>query len=105
MAWKRTEKSPDFANHCKRICARYGVDYYGFDVVRDAIEETLEGDPIGGSVPLSDSLPPELRQLVYEETPWHWDLPSLVIVFEVDEAAQEITLLEIWTEEELEEQT
>ncbi len=103
MTWKRTEKDPEFADHCRRICARYNVGYYDFDVVRDAIEENLEDNPIRGSVPVAESLP-EVRRFVFEEVPQHWDLPPLVIIFHADSAQREFTLLEIWTEEELEEQ-
>lgn len=103
MKWKRTEKHPDYANHCRRICSRYGVDYIDFDVVRDAIEENLEDDPIAGSVPVAETLP-EVRRFVFEPLPQHWGVPPLVVVFEIDAAEHEFTLLEVWTEEELEEQ-
>jgi hypothetical protein len=102
MTWKRTEV-PDFAKHCRRICARYGVDYHDFDVVRNAIEENLEENPIAGTVPVSQSLP-EVRRFVFEELPPHWNLPPLVVVLLTDTAENVFTLLEIWTEEELEEQ-
>jgi hypothetical protein len=103
MAWKRTEKAPDFADHCRRICARYGVDYHDFDVVRDAIEENLEKNPIAGSVPITHALP-EVRRFVFEPLPQHWNLPPLVVVLQVDVGEEVFTLLEIWTEEELAEQ-
>ena len=103
MAWKRTE-DPTFADHCRRICARYGVNYHDFDVVRDAIEENLEENPIAGSVPVTHALP-EVRRFVFEPLPQHWDLPPLVVVLHADPAGDEVfTLLEIWTEEELDEQ-
>lgn len=102
MTWKRTE-DPDFADHCRRICARYGVDYHDFDIVRNAIEENLEDNPIAGSVPVTHALP-EVRKFVFEPLPTHWDLPPLVVVFQTDATEEEFTLLEIWTEGELEEQ-
>lgn len=103
MTWKRTEKHPEFADHCKRICERYGVEYANFDVVRIAIEENLEDDPIDGSVVVAETTP-EVRRFVFEPLPQHWSLPPLVVVFVVDDGEHSFTLLEVWTEEELEEQ-
>jgi len=79
------------------------VVYEDFDVIRDAIEENLEVDPIQGSVPIIEGFP-EFRRFVFEEYPPHWDLPPLVVVIEVNAEAREFTLLEIWSEEELDEQ-
>jgi hypothetical protein len=101
--WKRTERHPEFADHCKRICERYGVEYPSFDVVRDAIEESLENDPVTGSVAVSEDVP-ELRRFVFEPLPQHWNLPALIVVYIVDEVERSFTLSAVWTEEELEEQ-
>jgi hypothetical protein len=103
VTWKRTEKHPEFAEHCRRICERYGVEYDSFDVVRDAIEENLEEDPIKGSVVVRQETP-EVRRFVFEPLPHHWGLPPLIVVFVVDDNEHSFTLLEVWTEEELEEQ-
>jgi hypothetical protein len=102
VTWKRTER-PEFADHCRRICERYGAVYEDFDVVRDAIEENLETDPIEGSVPVIEGNP-EVRRFTFEEHPPHWDLPALVVVLEVSVEERSFTLLEVWTEEELDEQ-
>lgn len=102
MPWKRTE-SPEYADHCRRLCERYGVVYEDFDVIRDAIEENLENDPVAGSVPVIDGIP-ELRRFVFESYPPHWNLPPLVVVLEVHDDERAFTLLEVWSEEELEEQ-
>lgn len=98
--WKRTE-DPSFAEHCRRLCGDYGVVYEDFDVVRDAIEENLERDPISGSVPIIEGIP-QFRRFVFEEMPPHWDLPALVVVLEVNEEERSFTLLEVWSEQELE---
>lgn len=104
MPWKRTEV-PDFANHCHRICERYGVDYYGyFDTVRDSIQENIALDPIEGSVAV-DEADPEIRRFIYEPVPQDGSLPALVVIFKVETDDQSFTLLEVWTEEELDEQT
>lgn len=100
--WKRLELSA-FADHCRRICERYGAVYEDFDVIRDAIQENLEVDPIKGTVPVMDGNP-EVRKFVFEEHPPHWDLPALVVVLAVNEDERSFTLLEIWSEEELAEQ-
>jgi hypothetical protein len=102
--WKPTEANPEFANHCRRICERYSVEYYSFDVIRSAVEDSVRDAPIAGSVPLDDNTP-ELRRFVYEDHPAYWNLPPLVIVFRIEpepeNGPREFTLLEIWTEEEL----
>jgi hypothetical protein len=106
VEWKPTESHPEFADHCRRICRRYRIEYNSFDVIRDAIEETVRDAPIAGSVPVNDYIP-EIRRLVYEQHPAYWNLPPLVVVFRIEpepeSGPREFTLLEIWTEEELEE--
>jgi hypothetical protein len=106
VPWKTTEKHPEYSDQCRRICDRYGVKFEDFDIVRIAIEENLEDDPIAGSVAVSEALP-EIRRFIYEPLPTHWGLPPLVIVLRIESepasGPREFTLLEIWTEEELEE--
>lgn len=85
--WKPTEKHPEYADHCKRICARYDVKYEDFDVVRIAIEENLVYDAIEGSVPVAESLP-EVRRFIFEPLPQHWGLPPLVVVFQIEPEAE-----------------
>ena len=94
---------PEYADHCRRICERYGASYEDFDIIRDAIEENLENDPIEGTVPVIEGIT-ELRRFVFEEHPPHWDLPPLVVVLEISSEDHSFTLLEIWSEEELDEQ-
>lgn len=111
-AWKWTEENPRFREHCGRICARYGVVYDDFQEVRWAIEESILDDPFEGSVPLyplgHPSCDENIRRFVYEKHPAHWQLPALVIVFRVEPPItdpRELTGLEIWSEEELGEES
>lgn len=107
--WKWTE-APDFAKYCAKVAQAFGIEYEHLDPVRWAIEDVVLSNPVEGSRELfPENHPahdPALRYLVIEPSPGHWTLPSLVLIYRIEEAApgsstREVTGLELHVESHL----